>query len=410
MKHRILKMIAVLSVTAFLSPAGVSAIDGHLRYDKNFGLNTWVPSQLVFQPDPNGKPLVFAPPPLGNWSTTGGPQPINWYNIDGEVDSGYITLELSPVSEVLPGHYGYTNMYPSSYYLSGSSSATYDREIIGSNWGYNITTGPGINQTLGPLYYSNTGTFYQYGGTNNVKNLFLGYDSGSNGTYNLNSGNLTAESEDIGLSGTGTFTQTGGTNTASWESIGGNPNKGIGTYTQTGGTNSVAQKIYIGNYYYPSLNDTYNLSGGTLTTVFFENYGTFNYSGGTLNTGVINGAHFNMSGSGTRTVNGNFSNVPRGTVKTTGTTAEFTDTFINNGGFISDTSDNYFHDLTIYQDGYLVGGAYDRFFVSNNYLNYSNQPALWDTAIAYLAFTGTGTHKFYPGDMAVGRFAWGTLD
>jgi len=54
----------------------------------------------------------------------------------------------------------------------------------------------------------------QTGGTNAVDvMLFLGYKSGSSGTYNLSGGSLSINSAIIGNGGTGTFIQTGGTNT-----------------------------------------------------------------------------------------------------------------------------------------------------------------------------------------------------
>ena len=58
----------------------------------------------------------------------------------------------------------------------------------------------------------------QSGGTNSVAGyLYLGYNAGSSGTYNLSgSGLLSAGySEYIGYSGSGSFTQSGGTNSAS---------------------------------------------------------------------------------------------------------------------------------------------------------------------------------------------------
>ena len=60
---------------------------------------------------------------------------------------------------------------------------------------------------------SGTGTFAQSGGTNNGA-LYLGYNSGSSSIYNLSgSGMLTAMYyQYVGYSGNGTFTQSGGTN------------------------------------------------------------------------------------------------------------------------------------------------------------------------------------------------------
>ena len=63
-----------------------------------------------------------------------------------------------------------------------------------------------------------TGTFNQFGGTNNLDgfssgNLYLGNFAGSSGTYNLSgAGVLSTAIEYVGYAGTGTFTQSGGIN------------------------------------------------------------------------------------------------------------------------------------------------------------------------------------------------------
>ena len=82
------------------------------------------------------------------------------------------------------------------------------------------------NQYVG---YSGTGTFTQSGGTNSVYyNLYLGYDSGASGTYNLGDTALLScavDDEVVGYGGTGTFTQSGGTNTINnqFSFLAGNP-------------------------------------------------------------------------------------------------------------------------------------------------------------------------------------------
>ena len=58
------------------------------------------------------------------------------------------------------------------------------------------------------------GLFTQSGSRNSVSTtLYVGNDSGSYGTYNMQGGALAANQEAIGLTGTGTFTQSGGTHT-----------------------------------------------------------------------------------------------------------------------------------------------------------------------------------------------------
>lgn len=120
---------------------------------------------------------------------------------------------------------------------------------------------------------------------------------------------------------------------------------------------------------------------------------------------------------------GNVTN--NGTFKVTATHYTCLGTFTAGGGFISDPAQNYFTDLVINPQGYLVGGEVngirDQFFISNDFINQSQQTTLWNTVAADLAFT-TGTadndHQFLlPGaDLGGARegfnnnFAWGSLD
>jgi T5SS/PEP-CTERM-associated repeat protein len=93
-----------------------------------------------------------------------------------------------------------------------------------------------------------TGVFKHYNGTHTVRgNLKVGAESGSDGTYYLHDGQLSADSEYIGYAGTGTFTQSGGTHEVNSTE----PNYG---------------NLYIG--YTPDGNGTYELRGGDL---FAEN-------------------------------------------------------------------------------------------------------------------------------------------
>ncbi|HEV2972302.1 MAG TPA: hypothetical protein VGY55_20170 [Pirellulales bacterium] len=141
--------------------------------------------------------------------------------------------------------------------------------------------------------------------------LFIGYQAGSIGTYNLaNTATLHAyHQEEIGYLGTGTFTQTGGTHivdqaltigdqagsSGAYNMQGGTLDansslfigfEGAGTFTQTGGMVNVADDLDI------QLDQgagTYNLKGGTLSVVgggtqIFSagGKGVFNFTGGTL--------------------------------------------------------------------------------------------------------------------------------
>ena len=156
---------------------------------------------------------------------------------------------------------------------------------------------------------SGTGVLSQSGGTNTISDeLYLGYTSDGNGTYELSgSSNLSASDQYIGYSGTGILVQTGGTNTVSGglyvahqpgssgtyqlsqsgaisaadQYIG---EQGTGTLTQTGGTNVISGGLYLAHQ--PGSSGTYELSqSGELSAsnqyIGHSGGGTFLHSGGT---------------------------------------------------------------------------------------------------------------------------------
>jgi len=104
----------------------------------------------------------------------------------------------------------------------GSINLGYDSEGVGI---YDLSGGH-VSASRLVIGYSGTGVFSQSGGLNTVKYypgnpyyLFLGYNSGSSGTYNLGgSGQLTARREYIGYNAfaTALFQQTGGHNATSY--------------------------------------------------------------------------------------------------------------------------------------------------------------------------------------------------
>jgi autotransporter-associated beta strand protein len=185
--------------------------------------------------------------------------------------------------------------------------------------------------------YSGTGSFIQSDGINSVRNiLYLGFNAGSGGTYNLSgNGQLSAGNEFVSLSGAGTFAQSGGVNlvsgrlglglvagtigtyslsggqlSAASEGVG---ESGKGTFTQSGGTNCVSDTL---NVSYGMSSGTYSLSGGQLfakNEYVRSNMGdtsSFQQSGG-MNTvsslGIDSNAKYLLTG-GTLQVNGNLGN------------------------------------------------------------------------------------------------------
>jgi autotransporter-associated beta strand protein len=174
------------------------------------------------------------------------------------------------------------------------------------------------NQYVG---YSGTGTFTQTGGTNAPGNLYLGYNSGSNGTYALSgTGSLSCQSEFsdeyIGYSGTGTFVQTGGINAVQNLYLG-YKSGSQGLYTLTGGSLSAQSlRISAGRFewcYKKGLTTTYLMvNSGTLAMYFDFNLadlasgtlfgGSYFSAGGTVE--ITNGATATQSGTTSISIGG----------------------------------------------------------------------------------------------------------
>ena len=82
-----------------------------------------------------------------------------------------------------------------------------------SNAAANVVVSGTLSTYTTYVGYHGAGTFTQNGGTFADDNsiLYLGYNSGSNGSYTLSAGSLSTGQLVVGYLGTGTFTQTGGT-------------------------------------------------------------------------------------------------------------------------------------------------------------------------------------------------------
>jgi hypothetical protein len=122
------------------------------------------------------------------------------------------------------------------------------------------------------------GLINQSGGTNNVGNLVLGYQSYGYGVYQLSgTGVLNATNETLGSgSSSANFTQTGGTNTVSGSmGVGGEYSQSLGSDTITGSL---------------TVSGEYSLSGGVLSAnsdAFGYSTGDFAQTGGTNTTGTM---------------------------------------------------------------------------------------------------------------------------
>jgi autotransporter-associated beta strand protein len=157
----------------------------------------------------------------------------------------------------------------------GANTITYSLEIgNGSNTGvygsgtYDLKGGSLISDHVSVGYsgYSGmagTGTFLQSGGTSTIGGLYLGETS----TYTPN------------LAFTGICNFSGGSSHVYYAYIG---NQGIGNFVQSGGSNTI-EDVHLA--YYPGSRGTYELNGGTFTTMSFSGgSGTaaFKFGGGTL--------------------------------------------------------------------------------------------------------------------------------
>ena len=164
--------------------------------------------------------------------------------------------------------------------IAGSSLAA-DLVIDGTTYTVNSDVSFD-NEYIGNV---STGTLNQTGGVNTAADrLFLGYNSGSSGTYNLSGGSLSTNNAILGNEGTGTFTQTGGTNAENGNLFSGYSPGSSGIYNLNGGTNTVPGIFFLG--YNSGSSGTYNLSGGSLSAGFgfvgYQGVGVFNQRGGII--------------------------------------------------------------------------------------------------------------------------------
>jgi hypothetical protein len=231
----------------------------------------------------------------GSLSVTGGEEAIGIYGSGAfNQNGGTNTLTGSLIL-------GFQPLSTGSYTLSSGSLS--------------VSQPAGAAETIG---YFGSAVVSQTGGTNNATGvLYLGFQSGSNGTYSLSAtGTLTnTGNEYVGYSGSGTVVQSGGSHTVAGDSsliLAENPGatasytlsagsltdsgtgtggeyvgyEGNGTFTQTGGINTIGGgfSLLVGTYA-PAVG-AYNLSGAATLAVSGGEYigyasaATFTQSGG----------------------------------------------------------------------------------------------------------------------------------
>ena len=223
------------------------------------------------------------------------------------------------------------SLYAGASQLSGTGTITTSGLVTDANLVFNASQGASqsfavngvtVNLDLSSggnlgVGYLGSGTLSISGGVNIASNTgYLGYNTGSTGTATVtgpgsawtNSGTLY-----VGNSGTGSLSVTNGGSVTSYGGyIGYNPGS-TGTVTIDGAgsswTNSgtlPANNLTIGG----SGTGTLNITNGSVVTVagttIVGSLGTVNFgsSGGTLNTGMLNGASSQFSGTGTVIVHG----------------------------------------------------------------------------------------------------------
>jgi len=137
---------------------------------------------------------------------------------------------------------------------NNSPASLYVGYNLGSYGTYNLSqTGQLLTTYDVYVGYSGSGLFIQTGGTATVSSpalsysLYLGYHTGSSGTYELTgTGQLFTRDERVGVGGTGIFIQSGGTNTVSESLSIGVQSGSRGTFIQNGGTNTVSGSLSVG--------------------------------------------------------------------------------------------------------------------------------------------------------------------
>ena len=188
---------------------------------------------------------------------------------------------------------------------SGGTNTVATNLTVGSLGGGQYTMSAGVLSAAN-AYVGNSGigNVLQSGGDVSLSTaLFLAYQNGSQGNYNLSgTGRLSAPNEYIGYGGIGTFNQSGGTNSLPGGNLylGFNPSSmgtynlsggvlkpvneyvgGGGVFYQTGGTNTTTNISVSGGYYLLTAGQIQGAGGGTIGVVNggFQSLGTLDLSG-----------------------------------------------------------------------------------------------------------------------------------
>ena len=159
---------------------------------------------------------------------------------------------------------------------------------------------------------------------------------------------------------------------------------------------------------------------GTLRTGGLTNAADILLAGGSS---TVDGTVTNSSGAaieiahGHATFNDDVTN--NGQFKTTDASVSFAGGFTNNGSYFSDPSVNTFRNLSVGENGVLIGlEEGDTFRIMGDFWNASTNRQGWNTMMALLEFIGDGTHQMSLASSDLGaavdsylnNFAWGCMD
>jgi hypothetical protein len=428
---------ALVCVPTLATPAEwpSKATDTTFYIGPNNGLWSTPGNWAEGHPPASGSDVIvgqFVPPRNGDVNVildTNTPS-LNSVSLDATGTTGSVILNQSDNSTAMSSTTEYVGIsgHTAAYNHSGGSNTagggpnfTLDGihlgEDAGSNGSYNLS---GDGNVTGNFFIGNRGigSFTQSGGTAYIYQLYISFNPGSSGsTYTLEDGMLHVGDlsndppEIIGDNDyAATFTQSGGTHevgglTTGLITIGVSSSYTLsdGDLLIDGGTLSANTSGWILNY------GTLNLAGGNLTVtesgnpsgpMVIDNLGTVNYSGSNmlLFSGAViqNTGTFNVQGNLTLPVAVNNTSA----FNVTDSTVTYTDTFTNDGSYISDPpSAQYFTSMNIGTDAYVRGGIGDVFSFSGNITNNSSRNGDFDLTGCYIVLPGTGvTHSVtWPG-------------
>jgi hypothetical protein len=266
----------------------------------------------------------------GTFTQTGGTHTVGESLYLGNSSGGSGTYNLSDGSLTVHGS-EYIGLLGCGAFIQTDGTHTVDMSLIlgayGNSGTYDLRGG---SLSAGSVFLYEGGTFTQSGGildftsfnqaggNASFSDLYLGRNTDSSSTYNLNGGNLTASNQVIvGDAGTGAFVQDGGISTVTNAGVTaklilGNQASGSGNYTLNSGSltadvlyvgnagigtftqNGVSASVNVANLVLGNQSDsqgTYELHDGTLQasalTVGQAGTGYFTQYGGALNSDMV---------------------------------------------------------------------------------------------------------------------------